>query len=396
MTRKSSYRKQAINLMLAIVISLVVNFSYLVIMLAGSTNDQQAAEPQRPRTEQTPSPVDEQLTTLEASSQDQIITREKEFVRTENNRSRSLISQQQHYLFALLDMLYYVAVAMTMLSLMTYSEPRRTSGYITKLAMCTLLLLIFYAIAPQLTWRGEILITLRTTMWFHPMTLLKLSATYFVAVLYGKIYDLVYKKQEVEVENERLKNENLSWQYNILVGQVNPHFLFNSLNSLSTLVREERNNDALTYIDQMSDTYRYIIQEGNGEMTTVAEEMHFVEAYKYLLEIRYQGKLKINAEVESHYNSYRLPPLSIQPLIENAVKHNTITTAKPLTVEISANEEWIVVSNTIAPKIEPEKSTGIGLKNLSHRYKLLTNREIEVSNNGEIFSVKLPILPPAK
>ena len=247
-----------------------------------------------------------------------------------------------------------------------------------------------------MTWRGEIILTANAHHIFSPMTLLKLTALFLVCAFYGKVYELLYAKQVVEMENERLKNENLTWQYNTLINQVNPHFLFNSLNSLSMLVREQKNDDAVTYIGQMSDTYRYIIEEGKAEKTTVENELHFLEAYRYLLEIRYAGKLHIEVAVGKEYYDCELPPLSIQPLIENAVKHNTITSSRPLTVTITTEGECIVVSNPIHPKLQAEESTGIGLANLSSRYELIVGRKIEVENDGRNFIVKLPIIRTTK
>ena len=257
--------------------------------------------------------------------------------------------------------------------------------------MCLLVVIVAYFLSPQLTWRGEIIITANSNHLLNPMTLLKLTMALLVCVLYGKIYGLLYAKGAVEMENAKLKNENLTWQYNTLINQVNPHFLFNSLNSLSMLVREQNNANALTYISRMSDTYRYIIEEGKAESTTVENELRFLDAYRYLLEVRYAGKLHIEVTVGREYFGAEIPPLSIQPLIENAVKHNTITTARPLHIRIASEEGYIVVSNAIHPKLQPEESTGIGLENLSSRYELIVGRKIEVANDGKEFIVKLPI-----
>ena len=121
-----------------------------------------------------------------------------------------------------------------------------------------------------------------------------------------------------------------------------------------------------------------------------------MEAYRYLLEIRYAGKLNIEVTVGEEFSDYEIPPLSIQPLIENAVKHNTITTSRPLTITIATEGDYIVVSNTINPKLQPEESTGIGLDNLSRRYELIVGRKIEVCDDGERFVVKLPVIRTAK
>ena len=396
----------ALNLLIAIVISVVVNFSYLVfIMVENSNNNRQASEPHRTATEVVAPTTDKQPLVGEdvvkadeqepQNGKEEIIIREESISNLSRQRQTSNPwATEKGRLFMMMDMLYYAGVAMLLLWIMTFPTRRQRWGYVWRMLVCIALLTLFYFIAPQITWRGDIIITASARRLFNPMLLLKLSTTGLIVVLYGKIYQMHYKQQEIEVENERLKNENLTWQYNTLVNQVNPHFLFNSLNSLSMLVREEKKEDALVYIDQMSDTYRYIIQDGTAEMTTVENELRFLEAYKYLLEIRYAGKLHINVEVDNALYTCKLPPLSIQPLIENAVKHNTITSAHPMTIDITSEEGYIVVANTLTPKLEPESSTGIGLSNLSHRYELLTGRNIVVENNGATFTVKLPITNP--
>lgn len=383
----------ALNLLIAIVISVVVNFSYFVFIMV---NNRQAEE--QTKTEVVQEQKSEQAKAVVAENdKEEVVVREESISRYSRERSghSNPWVTQKGKVFMWLDMLYYVAVALLLLWIMTTPTRRHKWGYVWRLLTCLLLLALFYFIAPHLTRQGDIIITASARRLFNPMLLLKLSATYIIIVLYGKIFQMHYKQQEIEVENERLKNENLTWQYNTLVNQVNPHFLFNSLNSLSMLVREGKKDDALVYIDQMSDTYRYIIQDGTAEMTTVENELRFLEAYKYLLEIRYAGKLHVNVEVDKSLYAYTLPPLSIQPLIENAVKHNTISSSHPMTISISADEDgYIVVANTITPKLEAEESTGIGLRNLSHRCTLLTERDIVVENNGSTFVVKLPITKP--
>ena len=383
----------ALNLLIAIVISVVVNFSYFVFIMV---NNRQAEE--QTKTEVVQEQKSEQAKAVVAENdKEEVVVREESISRYSRERSghSNPWVTQKGKVFMWLDMLYYVAVALLLLWIMTTPTRRHKWGYVWRLLTCLLLLALFYFIAPHLTRQGDIIITASARRLFNPMLLLKLSATYIIIVLYGKIFQMHYKQQEIEVENERLKNENLTWQYNTLVNQVNPHFLFNSLNSLSMLVREGKKDDALVYIDQMSDTYRYIIQDGTAEMTTVENELRFLEAYKYLLEIRYAGKLHVEVEVDKSLYAYTLPPLSIQPLIENAVKHNTISSSHPMTISISADEDgYIIVANTITPKLEAEESTGIGLRNLSHRCTLLTERDIVVENNGSTFVVKLPITKP--
>lgn len=404
MKQRVNYRKVALNCLIAITISLVLNFSYLVFMMVGSHREPSPERPVKPRVEQrvedkqsTPYGQHVAPATESDSLRGVVIIREENIAQQSRQRNGSHpMATSRGNIFMGLDILFYIVVAMVLLTIMTDSSRRRHGGFWVRLLVCIVVLAVAYMLAPQMTWKGEITITANARHLFNPMTMLKLSATLIVCALYGKVYELLYAKQVVEMENERLKNENLTWQYNTLVNQVNPHFLFNSLNSLSMLVREHKTDDALTYIGQMSDTYRYIIEEGEAEKTTVEEELRFVEAYSYLLEIRYAGKLHIEVNVGEEYRSWQMPPLSIQPLIENAVKHNTITSSLPMHIEISAGEGYIIVSNVRHPKLQAEESTGIGLRNLSSRYELVVGRNIEVVANEERFTVKLPLIPPQK
>jgi LytS/YehU family sensor histidine kinase len=224
---------------------------------------------------------------------------------------------------------------------------------------------------------------------------MKCSFVLITALLYGRTFQLINQREGIMVEIERLKSENLRSRYNTLVNQVNPHFLFNSLNSLSALVREGDTASAVTYIDRLSETFRYTMRNEADATTTLDDELEFVAAYKYLLEVRYADKLFIDIDVEAEKLDWRLPTFSIQPLVENAVKHNAITRARPLRVSIRTVGGRLVVSNPVNPKIESEGGSGIGLENLAHRLHLLTGEDIEVVDDGSVFRVSLPIIAPS-
>ena len=163
------------------------------------------------------------------------------------------------------------------------------------------------------------------------------------------------------------------------------------------LVRDKQSDTALRYIDQLSYTFRYIIQNGQNTLIPLSEEMKFAEAYSYQYGIRYADKLFFDFKIEDRFNDWLLPALSLQPLIGNAVKHNTITKSKPLHVTIRTTENgWLEVINPIAPKLEAEPSTGIGLENLKNRWRLITGHEIEVINDGHTFTVRMPLQQPTK
>ena len=295
-----------------------------------------------------------------------------------------------------LQLFYYLVVSFIMLSILTSVRRRYTPGrFVRHCIWCVLAAAALYMVAPVTEWRsGRIMLNCMGDHIFDYMLLLKCSFAVAVSMLYGWVYVLNSKQQAVVMENERLKNENLTTRYNMLVGQINPHFFFNSLNSLAMLVREKHDEKALTYIDQLSYTFRYIIQNGQSTLMTLDEELKFVEAYSYLFKIRYADKLFFDIDIEEKYRTWTLPALSLQPLIGNAVKHNTITRSKPFHISIRTENGWLVVSNPKVPKIEPEPSTGIGLENLRNRWHLITGRDIEIIDTDKEFVVRMPLHNP--
>ena len=178
----------------------------------------------------------------------------------------------------------------------------------------------------------------------------------------------------------------------MLVSQVNPHCVFNSLNSLTMLVREQKQELALSYIEHLAYVFRYLLQNGQATLVRLSEELRFAEAYSELFKTRYAEKLHFEFRVESGLEEYLLPALTLQPLIENAVKHNTITRQQPLVVTISNEQDWLVVSNPRRPKLDPEPGTGIGLENLRNRWELITGLSVEIRSTEELFEVRLPLL----
>ena len=295
-----------------------------------------------------------------------------------------------------LQLFYYLVVSFIMLSILTSVRRRYTPGrFVRHCIWCVLAAAALYMVAPVTEWRsGRIMLNCMGDHIFDYMLLLKCSFAVAVSMLYGWVYVLNSKQQAVVMENERLKNENLTTRYNMLVGQINPHFFFNSLNSLAMLVREKHDEKALTYIDQLSYTFRYIIQNGQSTLMTLDEELKFVEAYSYLFKIRYADKLFFDIDIEEKYRTWTLPALSLQPLIGNAVKHNTITRSKPFHISIRTETGWLVVSNPKVPKLEPEPSTGIGLENLRNRWHLITGRDIEIIDTDKEFVVRMPLHTP--
>jgi uncharacterized membrane-anchored protein YhcB (DUF1043 family) len=208
------------------------------------------------------------------------------------------------------------------------------------------------------------------------------------------IIRLIRQKQSVQLENEALRREALQRQFESLKNQLSPHFLFNSLTALKTLINEAPET-AQNYINNLSKALRYTLQSNEKRLVTLREEMDFTESYLYLIKMRYDMNLRLIIDINDMYSEYNLPPLTIQTLVENAVKHNEISKRRPLTITIRTDENAnMVVRNNIQRKITEEEGTGIGLTNLSKQFHILLGKEISISNENDEFTVMIPLLIP--
>ena len=207
------------------------------------------------------------------------------------------------------------------------------------------------------------------------------------------IFHLVVKQQRILVENEELRTESLRHQYESLKNQLNPHMLFNSLNTLQSLIRESPSK-ALDYTQELSRVLRYTLQGSDRQSVSLAEEMRFAEAYIYLMKMRYEENLRFRIDIDERMSELLLPPMSVQLLIENAIKHNEISNRNPLTISIRTEGPTLLVCNGMQPKRQAPNGTGIGLDNLSKRYDLLWQKEIQISTGEGMFCVRLPLQQP--
>jgi sensor histidine kinase YesM len=197
------------------------------------------------------------------------------------------------------------------------------------------------------------------------------------------------------IEAEELKRQNLISQYESLKDQINPHFLFNSLNTLIGLIDEDPNL-AKEYGHLFSRIYRYILERGRNETVALQEEIEIVEIHRKLLKSRFGNKIDIKIDIDPTTQNAFVPPLTLQMLVENAVKHNAFTTANPLLVQIkSTHDQRLRIENNMVPKNFRQQSTGIGLENIKKRYQFLTDRKVEVEQN-EKFIVTIPLILKTK
>lgn len=223
--------------------------------------------------------------------------------------------------------------------------------------------------------------------------LLTMLIVFFVTVVITAVYysmGFFRAWRESAVNEERLQKESIKLQYKALKNQVNPHFLFNSLNSLTTLVYQDQ-DQAVKFIKQLSEVYRYVLQHKDNELVSLEEEIGFSEKYVYLQQIRHDNGLNVKFSVSNVKNRY-VVPVSLQILIENAIKHNIVSGEKPLFIEIYDTEEAIIIKNNLQTKKTLNDSGGIGLNSLKERYAFVADRKVVTKKTEESFIVELPFI----
>ena len=206
---------------------------------------------------------------------------------------------------------------------------------------------------------------------------------------------LVFQRNSEKLQSKttELGKQQLVNEISLLKTQVNPHFLFNSLSILSSLVHVDPDLSE-KFIDQLSKSYRYILEQKDQALVTLRTELNFIEAYAFLLKIRFENKFRLDIHLpEEILDKYKIAPLTLQLLVENAVKHNRMSLAEPLVVDVSLNDEnMLVVKNKLQPRATEYKSTGVGLENIMNRYALVTNKKVFVGEVDDHFVVKIPML----
>jgi hypothetical protein len=221
-----------------------------------------------------------------------------------------------------------------------------------------------------------------------------LIASLLFAILINAIYEGFYlflKVSHAALETERYKKESIEAQYQNLTSRLNPHFLFNSLNTLTTIV-EENPKKAVTYIHELSVVYRYVLNSQKTTWVDIPSELKFTQSYIELLRMRFEDSLIVNLDICENHSQYFILPLTIQLLIENAVKHNEISANRPLTISIICDGDFVIVSNNKQLRQIMPSSTKVGLHNINERYKFLIDHEVVVNDTENTFSVRVPLV----
>lgn len=199
------------------------------------------------------------------------------------------------------------------------------------------------------------------------------------------------ERKRLELKREALEKELTQIRFDVLKSQMNPHFLFNSLNVLSGLISKDAGK-AEQFIDEFSMVYRYVLETIEKPVVLVEEELEFVRSYMYLQKIRYGDQLEMEVSLESDTLKMLLPPLSLQVVLENVIKHNRVDTEDGLKILIFEEEKWLIVKNRIRLKMSSNRSTGVGQKNLIKRYAMISELEPKFLIDNDHYIVKMPLL----
>lgn len=227
---------------------------------------------------------------------------------------------------------------------------------------------------------------------FGSILLFQFFVTCLICTFTGHIFVLYSDQRKKEQEIEQLRFESLQSRCDALVNQINPHFFFNTLNGLTGLIRKKEDEKTLAYVNKLSDVFRYILQCDRKGLVMLEEELAFVQAFRYMMEVRFANKLIFTIQVDDNKINLRLPVLSLLPLIDNIVVHNMIDSEHRMEITIQLNEhDELVVSNPIYPKLSPPDTNGTGLKNLENRFALLMNKQIRIACDEKMFHVYLPL-----
>ena len=216
-----------------------------------------------------------------------------------------------------------------------------------------------------------------------------------INVIFETLWEVIYiieKYKESAAEKEMMEQMNLQQEFDNLKQKVNPHFLFNSFNTLSSLISEDK-QQAVKFLDELSKVYRYLLRNNESGMSTVEQEANFIGSYSKLLQTRYGEGFKMDMQIDPALKDKEIPSLTLQLLVENAVKHNIINKHQPVHVTIKSSKDgYLTVANNLNKKTIAIESTGIGLSNIREKYRLLHRKDVEINESSDQFAVTIPLL----
>lgn len=214
---------------------------------------------------------------------------------------------------------------------------------------------------------------------------------YVLAVTMAYLFVFLKQINFLKTENQVIKTEKAKAELYALKEQISPHFFFNTLNSLSAVIRTAKKSDSLEFVEKLSQVYRYILDSGNNDLVSIKEEIEFLNDYSYLLHKRFGYNFSIEYRINNNILDYKIPPLAMQVLLENVTKHNKLLSSSPVKISIENTQEYIFFKNELRKKVNVV-SHGSGLSNLNKRYQMICGKEIKIIEENNEFSVKIPII----
>lgn len=216
--------------------------------------------------------------------------------------------------------------------------------------------------------------------------LINLTIYMFLYLLYQS-----YNAQQISLELEQIRTDNLHAQYELLKQQINPHFLFNSLNTLKSMIdiKDESSGD---FVVRLADFYRFTLDNRKLDLIPLKKELAILDAYVFLLISRFEDGIEFKIDIQEELLNSYIPPFTLQLLCENCIKHNIVSLAHPLIIKLYSEDEYIIIENNFQPKNTPQESAGIGIENIRERYRHFAEKELIILQNDINFTVKLPIV----
>ena len=257
-----------------------------------------------------------------------------------------------------------------------------------------LIILIYFLIEPLLEYLVHDRLQLATE-WNEPSQAIKIFTGLIFSLFITAIYEIFYIQSKLDrsnLEREQLSRAHIQSQLDGLKSQIQPHFLFNSLNTLAALIPEDEDR-AVRYVQKLSNVFRYVLEIRDEALITLDDEIEFLKSYIYLLKERFGNNLQVEIEIPEKFTSKMVVPLSLQILFENAIKHNIITRDAPLKVRVYINtQNKLTVENNIQLRASDARSTKMGLENIKKRYRFIVDDPVEIINSLESFIVSLPLI----
>lgn len=226
---------------------------------------------------------------------------------------------------------------------------------------------------------------------FNPELVVSLTIFYLFLYMLSLFYEKDKEMREQQLKNDLLEKDNIKAQFLNLKSQIEPHFLFNCLSVLEGIIHKDVNL-ASKFIVKLSNSLRYIIEENKFNLVSLERELFIIKDYFFLIKTRFRDSINLNLNIDIKPSNFYIAPLTLQLLIENAIKHNKFSVINPLNIQVISDKDFIIIKNNLNSKLHIESTTKEGIKNIESRYKLISDKKIEIIKNDKEFIVKLPLL----